>query len=311
MRCYTQNIDGIETREGLVIGGKEAQVCQLHGDIHTLRCDYCNGVQQYTEEWMARLLDGEAPDCPICVTKCMPLTQAEVLTVGELREARGKRALKIGTLLPNIVLYNDPTPHPSASTTSTVISADLSRKPDLLLIFGTSLKVHGIKKLVRDFAKNVHANNGMVVLVNRDELSKSEWQNHIDYWVEGDCDSWVHDMKTRIPHLWMKQESLPVMPIIKPRSGKRTLPFFVELMVASKVDRTMEDDKENKVPSTPKKTAAVTIGNTSGSPRPLSPSKRGINANAPESPTKRLQTSMKALMVEPALKMKSVVAISN
>jgi NAD+-dependent protein deacetylase SIR2 len=73
VRCYTQNIDGIETREGLAIGGKEAQVCQLHGDIHTLRCDYCNAIKQYTVEWMEMLLEGEAPDCPDCVAKCVSI----------------------------------------------------------------------------------------------------------------------------------------------------------------------------------------------------------------------------------------------
>lgn len=123
--------------------------------------------------------------------------------------------MKIGTLLPNIVLYNDPTPHPSTTTTATVISADLVRKPDLLLIFGTSLKVHGIKKLVKDFAKIVHANKGVVIFVNKGQLGKSEWKNVVDYWVEGDCDNWVHDLKSRVPHLWMKQEVLPVMSVIK------------------------------------------------------------------------------------------------
>jgi len=137
-----------------------------------------------------------------------------------MREARGKRSLKIGTLLPNIVLYNDPTPHPSTTTTTTVISADLARKPDLLLIFGTSLKVHGIKKLVKDFAKQVHANKGTVVFINKCPLGKAEWSNVIDYWVEGDCDSWIHDLKSRIPNLWMKQETLPVMPVIKPTPKK-------------------------------------------------------------------------------------------
>lgn len=92
MRCYTQNIDGIETREGLVIGGKEAQVCQLHGDIHTLRCDYCNGVQEYTTEWMEMLLDGEAPDCPICVTKCISLVER---FIDNRFATRGKRKTSI------------------------------------------------------------------------------------------------------------------------------------------------------------------------------------------------------------------------
>jgi NAD-dependent histone deacetylase SIR2 len=119
-------------------------------------------------------------------------------------------------------LYNDPIPHPSTHTTSTVISADLSRKPDLLLVFGTSLKVHGIKKLVKDFAKLVHANKGVVILINKSELAKSEWKSVIDYWVEGDCDAWIHDLKGRIPELWMKQESLPIMAIRKPVSKKRT-----------------------------------------------------------------------------------------
>lgn len=80
LRCYTQNIDGIESYEGLTIGGgKKGQVCQLHGDIHTLRCDYCNGVQEYTLEWMEMLLEGEAPDCPVCLAKCT-LSKVAVLT---------------------------------------------------------------------------------------------------------------------------------------------------------------------------------------------------------------------------------------
>jgi len=138
-----------------------------------------------------------------------------------MREARGKRALKIGTLLPNIVLYNDPSGHPSADDITTLISADLGRRPDLLLIVGTSLKVFGIKKLVRDFAKIVHANKGSVILINKVPLPASEWNGVIDYWVESDCDEWVHDLKTRIPDLWMKQEVLPVMPVVKstPKKG--------------------------------------------------------------------------------------------
>ena len=72
VRCYTQNIDGIEESEGLMIGGKTGQVCQLHGDIHTLRCDYCNTILQYTLEWTEMLLEGEAPECPDCTTKCNP-----------------------------------------------------------------------------------------------------------------------------------------------------------------------------------------------------------------------------------------------
>jgi len=124
-----------------------------------------------------------------------------VLTVGLMPEASGKRSLNIATLLPNIILYNEPTLHPSTTTTTKVISSDLNRKPDLLLIFGTSLKVHGIKQLVKDFAEQVHANRGTVIFINKGKPGKAEWDNFIDYWVERDCDAWIHNLKLRIPNL--------------------------------------------------------------------------------------------------------------
>jgi len=226
--------------------------------------------------------------------------------VGAKREALGKRSLKVGTLLPNIVLYNDPTPHPSTTSTATLISADLSRKPDLLLIFGTTLKVHGIKKLVRDFAKQVHAKNGVVILVNKCELSKSEWGGVIDYWVEGDCDEWVGDLKMRIPNLWMKQEVLPAMRVVKPmgRPKKGNNHYQNILIEVKTAPVAVVDDKENVRPPTPKKEdVSTTYQTTLGLPSPLSPSKRGIANNAPESPTKRLATMKGFVHVAPAPKM--------
>ena len=70
------------------------------------------------------------------------------------RVARSARALKVGTLRPAIVLYDEP--HPLGDDIGTIQTADVARKPDMLIIMGTSLKVHGFKKLVRDFAKAVH-----------------------------------------------------------------------------------------------------------------------------------------------------------
>jgi hypothetical protein len=204
---------------------------------------------------------------------------------GNVREGKGRRALRIGSLLPNIVLYNDPTPHPSTDTTTKVISADLRRKPDLLLIFGTSLKVHGIKRLVKEFAELVHANKGIVILINKSELAKIEWKGVIDYWIEADCDTWVNDLKARVPELWMKQESLPIMPKVKPVSGKRGNISSVRANIAPK---RPAQDKENIRPMTPTKVPTTTYMNSHGLPSPLSPSKRGLNRQDPVSPTKRL-----------------------
>jgi len=70
--CYTQNFDGIESKVGLLINEPRGQLYQLHGDIHTLQCNYCDDVRKYTKEWMDLLQDGMAPKCPECTRKCIP-----------------------------------------------------------------------------------------------------------------------------------------------------------------------------------------------------------------------------------------------
>lgn len=69
------------------------------------------------------------------------------------------------------------------------ISKDLKKKPSLLLVFGTSLKVTGVKKIVREMSKKVHENGGIVVLINREAVSNSQWKNYIDYQIVSDCDA--------------------------------------------------------------------------------------------------------------------------
>jgi hypothetical protein len=75
----------------------------------------------------------------------------------------------------------------------------------VLLILGTSLKVHGLKVMVREFAKTVHSKGGKVVFINRTKPPESTWGEFIDYWVEWDCDEWVLDLKQRRPDIWLPQ----------------------------------------------------------------------------------------------------------
>ncbi|KAG8418549.1 NAD-dependent deacetylase hst3 [Metarhizium acridum] len=76
----------------------------------------------------------------------------------------------------------------------------------MLLILGTSLRVHGLKVMVREFAKAVHCKGGKVVFVNFTKPPDSIWGDIIDYWVQWDCDAWVTDLQARIPKLWQKLE---------------------------------------------------------------------------------------------------------
>ncbi|KAI5779259.1 hst3 protein [Geopyxis carbonaria] len=223
LRCYTQNIDGLEEREGLITNlscgrgkrkrtpvmvedsrtekEKGCQVVQLHGELRSLRCTQCQLLTSYTPLTVSTLLEGVAPECPACVS------------ASETRLASGKRATKVGNLRPNIVLYGEE--HPEAEIVGKLSEADLRAAPDMMIILGTSLKVHGLKRIVKEFAKAVHAKGGIVVFVNKTPPTESQWGDVIDYYVDMDCDKWVADVKVRRSGIWERQTKLPVSKILK------------------------------------------------------------------------------------------------
>jgi NAD-dependent SIR2 family protein deacetylase len=220
VRNYTQNIDMLESREGLCTelergtGNRTrfsqkfqrdprpadetgtstpdsgVEVVHLHGSLDKLRCGLCAKPSSWDEDDRHQAtLAGEAPDCPWCVANSAH------------REGKGRRSLAVGRLRPDIVLYGEE--HPSAHLVAPLITHDLSLGPDVLLILGTSLRVHGLKVMVREFAKAVHGKGGKVVFVNMTKPPESIWGDVIDYWVEWDCDAWVVDLKERRKEIWL------------------------------------------------------------------------------------------------------------
>ncbi|KAG6079878.1 hypothetical protein E4U15_003574 [Claviceps sp. LM218 group G6] len=195
----------------------------LHGSLHLLRCFLCSRVCSWDETRELETLSGQQPECPHCVGATVA------------REERGKRALGVGKLRPDIVLYGEE--HPSSHLISPIVTHDLSLSPDMLLILGTSLRVHGLKVMVREFAKAVHSRGGKVVFVNLTEPPKSVWGDMIDYWVQWDCDAWVEDLQVRIPGLWHEPEG--------PKQKKKT-DCSGTSEGSEKEDGENEDDKEKE-----------------------------------------------------------------
>ncbi|XWW94820.1 hypothetical protein V2A60_002768 [Cordyceps javanica] len=161
----------------------------LHGSLEQLRCFLCGQVCSWDDEDReTATLTGQQPECPRCAGAA-----AE-------REEKGKRALGVGKLRPDIVLYGEE--HPNAHLISPIITHDLALYPDMLLILGTSLRVHGLKVMVREFAKTVHSKGGKVIFVNFTKPPESSWGDIIDFWIQWDCDAWVDDLQIRVPKLW-------------------------------------------------------------------------------------------------------------
>ena len=293
VRCYTQNIDGLETRENLctemergrgnrsrftkksaalvrnvanVRPGKSldggCEVVQLHGDLLMLRCTICQKTFDWEESDRETLcLHGKAPDCPNCTN------------LNQDRRDRGKRGTTVGILRPNVVLYGEE--HPSADLLSSITTYDIGLKPDLLLILGTSLKVHGLKALVKEFAKSVHANKigkGRVVFVNLTKPPSSVWDGVIDHWVGMDCDEWVRDVRARRPDLWQSQAELElkVTKNIQPRTPRKSKDKYVPRLNGEKENQEITGATV-KVPKTPSRKADTMprtprsiLGSTSG-----------------------------------------------
>ncbi|KAI9731611.1 MAG: hypothetical protein M1818_007741 [Claussenomyces sp. TS43310] len=224
VRNYTQNIDGLEAREGLCVdlekgtgsrsrfsskaqkeprpesidgtgrGAHDSGVecVHLHGSLDSLRCGLCARLSSWDEDDRhQQTLAGAAPECPWCAQN------------NAKREGRGRRSLAIGRLRPDIVLYGEE--HPLAHLVAPLITYDLSLGPDVLLILGTSLRVHGLKIMVKEFAKAVHGRGGKVVFVNMSKPPESVWGDIIDVWIEWDCDAWVEDLEERRKELWLPQ----------------------------------------------------------------------------------------------------------
>jgi len=122
----------------------------LHGTLQSMHCQVCNHAFPLSE-YIPLLASGLPPQCPECTT-------AETA-----RQLIGKRPRKIGRLRPSVVLYNEA--HKDGEGVGEVVRKDLlgcskgkgKSGADLLLVVGTSLKVPGTKRMVREFSKAVKA----------------------------------------------------------------------------------------------------------------------------------------------------------
>ncbi|OBZ72467.1 NAD-dependent protein deacetylase hst4 [Grifola frondosa] len=187
LRVYTQNIDALEEKSGLTFGvpeldckrakprstkgktiGVEMNVMAVEQAASTSRlpspplkppdaylymsmhCQTCTHSFPLRDHLPA-LVSGTPPHCPECTA------------LEETRQLIGKRSRGVGKLRPSVVLYNEV--HKDGEEVGNVVRKDLIGNSkgkgragaDLLLVVGTSLRVPGTKRIVREFSKAVHS----------------------------------------------------------------------------------------------------------------------------------------------------------
>ncbi|KAH6845231.1 DHS-like NAD/FAD-binding domain-containing protein [Chaetomium sp. MPI-CAGE-AT-0009] len=181
MRMYSQNIDTLDTQMPplattvpLNTKAPWPTTIQLHGGLENMVCTKCGHLERFN----ASLFEG--PEPPPC-EKCKE--QDEVRTA-----FAGKRSHGIGKLRPRIVLYNEYNPDEEAI--GNVSKADLRRVPDAVIVVGTSLKIPGVRRLVKEMCQLTRSRrDGITAWVNLDpEPQGVEFKDCWDLVVRGKCD---------------------------------------------------------------------------------------------------------------------------
>ncbi|KAK9447433.1 DHS-like NAD/FAD-binding domain-containing protein, partial [Limtongia smithiae] len=200
LRLYTQNVDcievgleGLQTEVPLPLRAPWPRTIQLHGGLQTMVCAKCGWLGPFDPSIFsgqdpASDTDGASSPAPSSTPPRGTSPECgECLEFDAVRKVVGKRTQGIGRLRPRIVLYNEF--NPDADAIGAVSASDLKSRPDALFVVGTSLKIPGVKRIVREMAHAVHLAGGTVVWVNDvDEPPAGKmFEGCFDLLLMGDC----------------------------------------------------------------------------------------------------------------------------
>ncbi|GAA5913626.1 uncharacterized protein JCM6883_004026 [Sporobolomyces salmoneus] len=172
---------------------RSQKVVAMHGSLRSVVCSACGWKGEWDSRISRKFGKGRRIDCPRCEER------------SNLRLSASKRPLppsSLSFLRPNLLLYDDPSSTHSShlAALSSLSAHDLSSNPDFLLVAGTSLQIPGFKQLVKDFAREVKANGGVRVLVNREAVAAS-WDEVFDFEFRMDADAFARTILSNLEAL--------------------------------------------------------------------------------------------------------------
>lgn len=168
LRNYTQNIDTLEQVAGI------RNVIECHGSFATASCTKCK-FKATADTIRDDIFAQRIPMCP----KCNEESSVELTSYGSGDEngtsVLYSQLVEKGIMKPDIVFFGEGLPE----SFHTAITCD-KNKCDLLIVIGSSLKVHPVALIPRSIAPNIPQ-----ILINRERL------NNFNFDVEllGDSDT--------------------------------------------------------------------------------------------------------------------------
>lgn len=322
LRLYSQNVDGIdtslqplETKVPLNTKGPWPKTVQLHGGLGKMVCQKCNFLSDFQPE----LFDG--PEPPLC--KECEETDAVRTTIA------GKRSHGIGKLRPRIVLYNEYNPDEEAI--GAVTRADLRTRPDAVIVVGTSLKVPGVRRIVREMCGVVRGRrDGTSIWINNGPAPVgAEFKDCWDLVVRGDCDevarqanfpNWDEEYTGEYQEVsdkeWARLKEAPQQAEVVIDASEKPKGVLTPLDTPQRKDKVrsqqeIEQELEQKLSKVVKgKTTSTKIVKTEKKNKPLSeilkgakpapkPRKKPVKKPAPAKPTTGINKAFK--LTKPAI----------
>ncbi|KAI1769446.1 DHS-like NAD/FAD-binding domain-containing protein [Hypoxylon sp. FL1150] len=257
LRLYTQNVDGIDTsmpplatNVPLNVKGPWPKTVQLHGGLGKMVCSKCSEISDFD----GSLFEGpEAPLCKGCVE-----------TDNVRTSHAGKRSHGIGRLRPRMVLYNEY--NPDEESIANVVRADIRARPDAIVVVGTSMKIPGVRNMVKDMCRVTRERkDGVTAWINLDpEPTGADLKNCWDLVVQGKCDdvaSLVH-----LPRYDEKEEETLVVDEKKYEENVRGVKLEIEIRKSgSEASTSVKGESRD---TTPAEAKPQFIENIQGMPTP-------------------------------------------
>ncbi|KAF2842251.1 DHS-like NAD/FAD-binding domain-containing protein [Patellaria atrata CBS 101060] len=315
LRLYTQNVDGIDikskslaTEVPLPKKGPWPKTIQLHGGLDHMVCTKCHKLSKFQPEKF------EGPTPPPC---------GDCKNDELARELASKRGQGIGRLRPRMVLYNEH--NPDGEAIGSVTASDLRRRPDAVIVVGTTLKVPGVRRIAREMCNIVRdSRDGLSIWINNDPVPiGKDLENCWDIVVKGPCDEVAR--QAALPD---EDEPLDLTKVTdeEVKQKKDACEVSVEIPSPTK-NRTLDRIQGMLTPvSSPRlkpmvlDEIALSTGKLSGQEQPSTPTKKSASANtkggkkAPEKKKAAPKTTKPAVKRRPAATKKQAITnqkISN
>ncbi|KAI0671535.1 DHS-like NAD/FAD-binding domain-containing protein [Trametes maxima] len=349
LRVYTQNIDALEEKSGLTFGvpdidgkryrpraskGKSVTInpapmedseavrlpsppaetprcIPLHGTLQMMHCQTCRHSYPL-RDYMDALTSGIPPPCPQCTA------------LEETRQLVGKRSRGVGRLRPSVVLYNED--HKDGEEVGDVVRKDLiggfkgkgRAGADLLLVVGTSLRVPGTKRIVREFSKAVRSryaamnapseeastsSHGLAtptpsprrspaedeeppvrtIYLNLDfPVPTREWEGVFDVWIRGDAQGFAQMVHDELE----KEEQAKEAARERRRRREEAAAEMARLAAEREKEDAMELSRDTAPPKKGKKRKEQSHSENDGHAHPTKKRKAGAPPLSPVSPAK-------------------------